>query len=207
MRQQAKRDEGTKKHFSHTSPRTLLGVLRLSQALARLRFAEQVIAEDVDEALRLIEVSKASLWDNEGRHGADQTPSSKIYNLVRNMKDSGAAAVGDGSGELDLRRVKERVLAKGFTEDQFDRAVEEYESLDVSLLQSPDFVFNQLPWERLLTNECRCGKLLQKVPDLCLLRLTMKTQIWMRTIRACIMGCSRLGGNGVGIHSKVQQLA
>jgi DNA replication licensing factor MCM7 len=140
MRQQAKRDEGTKKHFSHTSPRTLLGVLRLSQALARLRFAEQVIAEDVDEALRLIEVSKASLWDNEGQRGTDQTPSSKIYNLVRNMKDSGAAAVGDGSGELDLRRVKERVLAKGFTEDQFDRAVEEYESLDVSLLQFLDFV-------------------------------------------------------------------
>ncbi|EON65008.1 minichromosome maintenance protein 7 (cell division control protein 47) [Coniosporium apollinis CBS 100218] len=131
MRQQQKRDEGTKKAFTHTSPRTLLGVLRLSQALARLRFAEQVISEDVDEALRLVEVSKASLYADERGRG-DQTPSSKIYNLVRGMAASGAAAVGDGGrGELDLRRVRERVLAKGFTADQFEEAVDEYAMLDV----------------------------------------------------------------------------
>ncbi|KAK3060529.1 hypothetical protein LTS18_008342 [Coniosporium uncinatum] len=47
------------------------------------------------------------------------------------MRASGAAAVGDGSGELDLRRVRERVLAKGFTETQFEEAVDEYAMLDV----------------------------------------------------------------------------
>ncbi|KAL9080104.1 MAG: hypothetical protein Q9157_001064 [Trypethelium eluteriae] len=131
MRQQQKRDEGGKKQFTHTSPRTLLGVLRLSQALARLRFAEEVITEDVDEALRLVEVSKASLYES-GRERGDQTSSSKIYNLVRGMRASGAAAVGDGSsGELDLRRVRERVLAKGFTVDQFEQAIDEYALLDV----------------------------------------------------------------------------
>ena len=119
MRQQQKRDDGNKKAFTHTSPRTLLGVLRLAQALARLRFAEQVISEDVDEALRLTEVSKASLYADENR-GIDHTPSSKIYHLIKSMEASGAAAVGDGTrGELDLRRVRERVLAKGFTADQF----------------------------------------------------------------------------------------
>ncbi|KAF2109074.1 MCM2/3/5 family-domain-containing protein [Lophiotrema nucula] len=130
MRQQQKRDEGSKKAFTHTSPRTLLGVLRLSQALARLRFAEEVITEDVDEALRLTEVSKASLYADEGRRD-DHTPSSKIYQLVKNMEASGAAATGDGSGELDLRRVRERVLAKGFTADQFEQAIDEYALLDV----------------------------------------------------------------------------
>ncbi|KAF2434972.1 MCM-domain-containing protein [Tothia fuscella] len=130
MRQQQKRDENTKKAFTHTSPRTLLGVLRLSQALARLRFAEEVITEDVDEALRLIEVSKASLYTDERGRG-DQTPSSKIYHLITAMKDSGAAAVDDGSGELDLRRVRERVLAKGFTEDQYEEAIDEYSLLDI----------------------------------------------------------------------------
>jgi len=133
MRQAQKRDEGSKKQFTHTSPRTLLGVLRLSQALARLRFAAEVVSDDVDEALRLIEVSKASLY-NDSRAGGDQSVSSKIYNLVRAMKDSGAAAVGDGSrGELSLKRVRERVLAKGFTEDQLSQAIDEYSLLDVSL--------------------------------------------------------------------------
>ncbi|KAF2707140.1 DNA replication licensing factor CDC47 [Pleomassaria siparia CBS 279.74] len=129
MRQQQKRDEGSKKAFTHTSPRTLLGVLRLAQALARLRFASQVISEDVDEALRLIEVSKASLYADENRRD-DYTPSSKIYHLIKTMEASGAAAVGDG-GELDLRRVRERVLAKGFTADQFEQAIDEYAMLDV----------------------------------------------------------------------------
>jgi DNA replication licensing factor MCM7 len=136
MRQQQKRDEGGKKHFSHTSPRTLLGVLRLSQALARLRFSQQVVTEDVDEALRLIDVSKSSLY-NDQRAKGDQTPSTQIYNLIRGMMESGAAAVGDGSrGELNMRRVSELVIAKGFTRDQLTHCIDEYALLDVSLIVS-----------------------------------------------------------------------
>ncbi|KAL8953871.1 MAG: hypothetical protein Q9222_000317 [Ikaeria aurantiellina] len=131
MRQQQKRDEGGKKHFTHTSPRTLLGIVRLSQALARLRFSADVATDDVDEALRLVEVSKASLY-GDSRTRADQSPSSKIYHLIRAMKESGAAAVGDGSrGELSIKKVRERIIAKGFTEDQFSQALDEYALLDV----------------------------------------------------------------------------
>jgi DNA replication licensing factor MCM7 len=163
MRQQQKRDESNKKAFTHTSPRTLLGVLRLSQALARLRFAEFVISEDVDEALRLVEVSKASLYGDDRARG-DHTPSSKIYHLVRGMKESGAATVADGSGELDLRRVRERVLAKGFTEDQFQEAVDEYAMLDVSSAQFGSS-------EKSLTFFNRSGKLPLREVGLCLSRL------------------------------------
>lgn len=135
MRQQQKRDEASKRQFAHTTPRTLLGLIRLSQALARLRFAEQVVTEDVDEALRLIEVSKASLYDSQGRNQGDQTPSSKIYQLIRAMAMSGAAAVGSGrSGEMSMQRVRERVIAKGFTDEQFEMAIDEYSVLDVSSL-------------------------------------------------------------------------
>jgi DNA replication licensing factor MCM7 len=134
LRQQQKRDENSKKQFTHTSPRTLLGVLRLSQALARLRFSNEVVNEDVDEALRLIDVSKSSLYnDARGGRGADQTVSSRIYDLIRGMRESGAAAVGRGvRGEMDFKRVRELVLGKGFTSENFERTVEEYELLDVS---------------------------------------------------------------------------
>ncbi|TGZ83115.1 putative DNA replication licensing factor Mcm7 [Ascodesmis nigricans] len=124
LRQQGKREEGGKKQFAHVSPRTLLGVLRLAQALARLRFADTVVMEDVDEALRLISVSKASLHESDSSAlGADLTVSSKIYRIIR-------AAAGN-RGEVDMRTVRERVLAKGFTEDNLVRTVEEYEGLDV----------------------------------------------------------------------------
>ncbi|KAK4540233.1 hypothetical protein LTR36_009638 [Oleoguttula mirabilis] len=131
LRQQQKRDEAGKKTFTHTSPRTLLGILRLSQALARLRFADEVITDDVDEALRLIEVSKSSLYDDNRDRRGDQSPSTKIFNLIRGMRDSGAAATGEGRGELDMRRVRERVLAKGFTVQQLEGCLDEYATLDI----------------------------------------------------------------------------
>jgi DNA replication licensing factor MCM7 len=175
MRQQQKRDEGSKKAFTHTSPRTLLGVLRLAQALARLRFAEAVIAEDVDEALRLTEVSKASLYTDENRRD-DHTPSSKIYHLVKTMEASGAAAVGDGTrGELDLRRVRERVLAKGFTADQFEQAIDEYAMLDVS---NPLLSLQQLC---ILTLR-RSGKQQEKAHAWCSSKLVTRIWIWATKI-------------------------
>jgi DNA replication licensing factor MCM7 len=162
MRQQQKRDEGSKRHFTHTSPRTLLGILRLSQALARLRFSDLVVTEDVDEALRLIEVSKASLY-NDARSQGDQSNSTKIYNLIRGMRDSGAAAVGDGSrGELSIRKITERVVAKGFTQDQLDQVIEEYELLDVSFLSTaPDEPVTDL-------SRIRSGREPRTGRDLCL---------------------------------------
>ncbi|KAK3702382.1 DNA replication licensing factor MCM7 [Vermiconidia calcicola] len=131
LRQQQKRDEAGKKTFTHTSPRTLLGILRLSQALARLRFSEEVITDDVDEALRLTEVSKASLYDDSRDRRGDQSASTKIFNLIRGMRESGAAATGEGRGELDLKRVRERVLAKGFTVQQLEACLNEYADLDI----------------------------------------------------------------------------
>jgi DNA replication licensing factor MCM7 len=110
-------------------------VLRCAQALARLSLRNEVKNEDVDEALRLVEVSKASLYHDQ-RAAGDQTVSSRIYDLIRGMRESGAASVGTGGarGELNLGRVRELVLAKGFTSDNFQRTVEEYELLDVSFL-------------------------------------------------------------------------
>jgi DNA replication licensing factor MCM7 len=155
--------------FTHTSPRTLLGVLRLSQALARLRFAEVVISEDVDEALRLLDASKASLVGPDARgQGADRSVATRIFNLVKGMRDAGAARPDDAEdGELDLRRVRERVIARGFTSEQFDEAIREYADLDVS---------HHLPWslssfcvqECIEANTvalCRFGKLRQKAHD------------------------------------------
>lgn len=133
MRDQQGRDEKNKKQFTHTSPRTLLGIVRLSQALARLRFANEVVQEDVDEALRLVDASKESLYADEDRGRRDLTASSRIYNLVRGLAEGGQCNAEEGEeGELSIRKVQARVLGKGFTIDQFQGALEEYANLDVS---------------------------------------------------------------------------
>lgn len=141
LRESQRRAEKRGKQFAHTTPRTLLGVVRLAQALARLRFSNTVVQEDVDEALRLIEASKDSLNTDPQGNRRQLNASSRIYNLVKALYESGACRVQefeddedneDYAQEMSMRLVKERVLAKGFTEDQWLNALEEYTTLDVS---------------------------------------------------------------------------
>jgi DNA replicative helicase MCM subunit Mcm2 (Cdc46/Mcm family) len=206
MRKRQKQDEARRQQFSHVTPRTLLGIVRLSQALARLRFSEEVVREDVDEALRLIEVSKASLY-NDGDASADHTPSSKIYTMIRNLRESGAAAVGDGDdNELSVRRIRERVLAKGFTEDQLTTALYEYTELGVSV----NFVRHL--FEHSTNFLHRSGKLLAMARASCLLKVMMRCKAnedacfsflgfradWALRVRKCIQWMS-LGNGCLGV--------
>jgi DNA replication licensing factor MCM7 len=46
---------------TYTSPRILLGVIRLCTALARINLCDEVTAEHVEEAIRLMDASKSSL--------------------------------------------------------------------------------------------------------------------------------------------------
>lgn len=146
LRDAQRRAEKKNKQFTYTTTRTLLGVVRLAQALARIRFDNIVNREDVDEALRLMETSKESLAAHEGTGGRRTlNAASRIYNLVKALADSGACRAGEddeddddeGTVELSLRKVRERVVGKGFTEDQWLNALDEYTSLDVSLLIFP----------------------------------------------------------------------
>lgn len=55
--------------MTFTSARNLLGILRLSTALARLRLSNVVEKDDINEAIRLMEMSKDSLnqpFENRG---------------------------------------------------------------------------------------------------------------------------------------------
>jgi DNA replication licensing factor MCM7 len=111
----------------------------------------------VDEALRLMDVSKASLNENaaKDKEAGDQTSTSKIYRLIRDMATAaglgkGGARIGSGpgrrgrrggmvedsdeeenDGELAMVDVKARVFAKGFTETQVMETIIEYENLGV----------------------------------------------------------------------------
>lgn len=145
LRAQHKQDEERETAFTYTSARTLLGVVRLAQALARLRFATEVENGDVEEALRLMDVSKASLYTSgrrRGELGDDQSPVSKIFRILREMAHQAGAESSDvlgrphagmqgAMGELHLGTVRDRVLHSGFVEDQLQETLQEYASLGV----------------------------------------------------------------------------
>lgn len=139
LRKMSKEDEQANKSHTYTSARTLLGVLRLAQALARLRFADSVEHNDIDEALRLMECSKESLQDDtEKEFEPDKSVVSQIYRLIKGMggskgrrkrqKRMGKGPAGERDMDVDsdeeddetlsMVDIRARVLNAGFTEAQ-----------------------------------------------------------------------------------------
>ena len=53
----------------YVTPRTLLGVIRTAQAIAKLRFADLVDQDDIDEAMRLIDACRNSV-ENVGKESS-----------------------------------------------------------------------------------------------------------------------------------------
>jgi DNA replication licensing factor MCM7 len=111
LRKQQASEEGLKKSHVYTTARTLLGVLRLAQAHARLRFSPEVEIIDVDEALRLMEASKESLYEDNDtdRRTGDQSDMSKIFRLIKSMLPGGGAGIGAGAGRRSRRNVGNRM--------------------------------------------------------------------------------------------------
>ncbi|KAL5475357.1 hypothetical protein EMCRGX_G025158 [Ephydatia muelleri] len=120
MRKQSRLNKGGHNQ-TFTSARTLLALLRLSTALARLRLADVVEQADVNEAVRLMEMSKQSLEDDEEK-GRSANPVDAIYSIIREMSDPDTVRFDEA---------RQRILAKGFTPDQFEQCLDEYQRLNV----------------------------------------------------------------------------
>jgi len=138
------KDQGGTSHSGKTGDQTvmtarqLLSILRLSQALARLRFSDYVAREDVDEAIRLTHMSKASLADDDyhipssGQGGDNSTRGNKNEDITSRifhiLKDYTTVS---RSNRLELKMCEAMALRKGFTVQQLQTCLEEYQSLDV----------------------------------------------------------------------------
>jgi len=114
------------KDMTFTSARTLLAILRLATALARLRIVDTVEKEDVNEAMRLMEMSKDSLaLGLEDRPGKAKSVIDRIYDVIREMIPTGSRS------SLKVTEIKERCTSKGFKPDQIEETISEYERLNI----------------------------------------------------------------------------
>merc|ERR1712038_1941211 len=116
------RAEENKNTTTFTSARTLLAILRLSTALARLRTAQTVEKDDVGEAIRLMEMSKDSLKATPSTSRGQQEVD-RVYQFI--------LQIAEGSKTIKVQDIRDRATSKGFKPDAIDRCLEEYESLDV----------------------------------------------------------------------------
>lgn len=129
LRQDSKREMDSKFSFGQATPRTLLGIIRLSQGLAKLRLADTVDIEDVEEALRLVKVSKESLYqDNRRKNQEEENPTTKIFNIIKKM----AQELGnDFRQALPHETIVKTVRSRGFTMVQLNSCIQEYSYLNV----------------------------------------------------------------------------
>ena len=99
---------------------------RLATALARLRTINTVEKEDVNEAMRLMEMSKDSLaLGIEDRPGKSKSAIDRIYDVIREM------ILASGKNTLKMSEIKERCLSKGFKPDKIEECITEYERLNI----------------------------------------------------------------------------
>lgn len=122
LREEEQRNRRT---TTYTSARSLLALLRLATALAKLRFSDTVEREDVDEAVRLVAVSKQSLHEPARDEAAEQ-PVDAIFRIATELN----SAPHDDRG-IRYTELLQRALARGHTNNDIDECIRLYENLNV----------------------------------------------------------------------------
>ena len=107
------------------TPRALLSILRLSQALARIRFSNEVNQSDVAEAMRLMKEAKHSTLQREDIEREYEDEISRIFGAVREYMES------RNRTEARIADIKTILITKGFSDDSIDETLERYEQNDI----------------------------------------------------------------------------
>mmetsp|Transcript_11354 Transcript_11354/g.22182 ORF Transcript_11354/g.22182 Transcript_11354/m.22182 type:complete len:797 (-) Transcript_11354:151-2541(-) len=131
MRQQDAADAREAESQALLTARQLLSILRMAQALARLRFSTVVSQNDVQEAIRLVRASKISLEEDEDPTAQRQGGAAQgdlLGSILRGIADFARAHQTTSVRYADIEPY---ILAKGFTSDHLDACLREYEACDV----------------------------------------------------------------------------
>merc|ERR1712151_1243225 len=114
---------------SYTTPRTLLAILRLSQAHARARFSEKVERQDFEEAMRLMQASKESVeLSAPAKKGAN--PLDLVHDIIADL----SRRTDNADGWVEMAHVVSMAGHKALTGDMVHEAIEQWESLSILTL-------------------------------------------------------------------------
>lgn len=124
-----------------TTARTLLAILRLASALAKLNLRECVNSADVDEAMRLLQVSRSSVDihranTQHSRHrDLEATPTTRCYRVICELSFDPTCQASHDSKILSLSHVREKCRSRGFTPEIIENCLEEFDRLNIWALQ------------------------------------------------------------------------
>lgn len=116
--------ENTRQLFC--TARSLLAILRVGQALARLHFRDEVTKDDVDEAVRLLtEAKRSALPETDERKQRGRDPVGEIFTLIKLYRQQ------KGLASVRVADIRPKVFTKGHTEADLNRCIQEYEDAGI----------------------------------------------------------------------------
>eukprot|EP00927_Polykrikos_kofoidii_P066858 TRINITY_DN62423_c0_g1_i1.p1 TRINITY_DN62423_c0_g1~~TRINITY_DN62423_c0_g1_i1.p1 ORF type:complete len:798 (-),score=163.33 TRINITY_DN62423_c0_g1_i1:194-2587(-) len=125
LRDDEKRPEMDAKK-SYTTPRTLLAILRLSQAHARARFSDKVEQQDFDEAMRIMKASKESVEvSSPAKRGVN--PLDVVHDIVADL----SRRSDDNDGWVSVADVTSMGGHKAMSREAVIEAIENWETYSV----------------------------------------------------------------------------
>jgi len=92
-----------------------------------LRWSDEVVSGDVDEAIRLMMMSKVSIHEEQEEH---HRPFDATVGIFQIFKDA-ANASGRAPAVVKVADVIQRILAKGYRDNDVEACLSEYEELNV----------------------------------------------------------------------------
>jgi DNA replication licensing factor MCM7 len=132
----------------YVTPRTLLAIIRLAQAMAKLHFRNEVRQFDVDEAIKLMDFSIKSLRNlkggkdvkkNSNKDQENKDKMSKIISAVREIvekeKDQQFSAA-----EILKRLIKDGLGMKGLKKEELMDVLNYYKRLQVIYMDEHETV-------------------------------------------------------------------
>ncbi|EGC35437.1 hypothetical protein DICPUDRAFT_152234 [Dictyostelium purpureum] len=117
-----KQDSESKHPFTYTTARSLLGILRLAQAFARLKFSETVSKEDIEEAMRLMFMSKESIRVSKEKK-AHVNPISAIYSIIKDFCKQNKVS------KVNILDIQQKIVSSGFTKQQMEECFSVYKDV------------------------------------------------------------------------------
>lgn len=127
----------------YVTPRMLLGIIRISQALAKLNFRDEVTMNDVDESLKLMDYSFRSLKtltgkDSEKREARkDVKMQDQQAEVMRRVKDIWEA---NQQSPISINELFKRLSQKhrlNIQKEELEQIINYYQNLSV-LYVNPD---------------------------------------------------------------------
>ena len=131
--------------YMYITPRTLLGIIRLSQSLAKINFRDLVQQNDVDEALRLMDFSFRTLRMEEGgksnqnkmrKHERENDQSTEIMKKVRDVL--AANNMNPLSVSEILKRIQKQHQLLSVDKSKLTETLKYYANLQVLYLNPDD---------------------------------------------------------------------